>query len=631
MLFLVVCWIGLFGVSTIVGLAVLTWLNADDIKSVGDRLILAVWSGTVIIASTLLTLSLVTPLTSSISVGVVLGWLGVALSARRLRIHLRILTYSIRVWHIFLWVCLASISAITAQQRTLYDTGLYHAQVIRWLSQFGTVPGLALIHKRFGFASSWFALAAPFDEGVFQGRVIAVLGGYAFLLAGVHVSLAIARLWQGRDRLDDWFILIAGCFCLPFVVVQSMVASTSPNLPIVLLTVVVAWSILVLCRQPLHLQAGYEGIPLLLAVGAVAVKLTALPLLVGATGFYFTRHKPNASQYLKYGFIVAPFLIPTLLFGVVTSACPLFPSSIACLDFLSWSVGSEQAKALSRLVQSWAQWSGPLPATATSWNWILHWLVTEKEAAFLLGCSGLAIAGLILVFKNLGVADFWDKFWVEREEERLKQCQNLLSDIPGLLFVVLIGVSGITLFLVAGPDLRYGFGYLILFPTLLCAVYAKNNDAKLALVPILVGVLIGLSYYGLKRLNPVNLAIYLGVCCILCVGLWSGLRRSDRLFHQPTDPRVVPSLLATLLLISLFQVSQPRISRSSWLLPKQLPVLNQGQLITQQTNDVTYTRPAKGERCWASALPCTPRLLHNDIWLLAPEKGLQGGFSRRKP
>lgn len=43
-----------------------------------------------------------------------------------------------------------------------YDTGLYHAQSIRWIEEYGVVPGLANLHSRFGYNSAAFALCALF-------------------------------------------------------------------------------------------------------------------------------------------------------------------------------------------------------------------------------------------------------------------------------------------------------------------------------------------------------------------------------------------------------------------------------------------------------------------------------------
>ncbi|MDR1863585.1 MAG: hypothetical protein LBQ67_06670, partial [Treponema sp.] len=51
-----------------------------------------------------------------------------------------------------------------------YDTDLYHAQTIRWLNEYGTVPGLGNLHSRLGFNSSWHTFAALIDNGFWDNR-----------------------------------------------------------------------------------------------------------------------------------------------------------------------------------------------------------------------------------------------------------------------------------------------------------------------------------------------------------------------------------------------------------------------------------------------------------------------------
>ena len=42
------------------------------------------------------------------------------------------------------------------------DTESYHLQSIKWIQEYGTVPGLVNLHERFGFNSSWFSCVALF-------------------------------------------------------------------------------------------------------------------------------------------------------------------------------------------------------------------------------------------------------------------------------------------------------------------------------------------------------------------------------------------------------------------------------------------------------------------------------------
>ena len=43
------------------------------------------------------------------------------------------------------------------------DTDSYHIQAVKWIQEYGSVPGIANLHLRFGFNSSWFISIALFS------------------------------------------------------------------------------------------------------------------------------------------------------------------------------------------------------------------------------------------------------------------------------------------------------------------------------------------------------------------------------------------------------------------------------------------------------------------------------------
>ena len=62
-----------------------------------------------------------------------------------------------------------------------YDTGLYHAQAIRWIEEYGSVPGLTNLHTRLGYNSSAFCFNALYSFA-FTGRSYHVTGAFCALL-----------------------------------------------------------------------------------------------------------------------------------------------------------------------------------------------------------------------------------------------------------------------------------------------------------------------------------------------------------------------------------------------------------------------------------------------------------------
>ncbi|MCR5501567.1 MAG: hypothetical protein K6F53_01010 [Lachnospiraceae bacterium] len=65
-----------------------------------------------------------------------------------------------------------------------YDSDLYHAQSIRWIEEYGIVPGLGNLHSRLAYNSAAFPLTALFSFSFLTGRSLHVMAGlFAFLLS----------------------------------------------------------------------------------------------------------------------------------------------------------------------------------------------------------------------------------------------------------------------------------------------------------------------------------------------------------------------------------------------------------------------------------------------------------------
>jgi hypothetical protein len=64
--------------------------------------------------------------------------------------------FSLTSWPL-VFVCLAMILLFNAGPTIMDDTESYHIQMVKWIHEYGTVPGIANLHERFGFNSSWFS------------------------------------------------------------------------------------------------------------------------------------------------------------------------------------------------------------------------------------------------------------------------------------------------------------------------------------------------------------------------------------------------------------------------------------------------------------------------------------------
>ena len=103
-----------------------------------------------------------------------------------------------------------------------YDTGLYHAQAIHWIEEYGVIPGLANLHVRLGYNSSAFALNALYSFAFISGRSYHVTTGFcALLLAWECVTHPIKI-----QNLPSVFVRVAGAYYL-FMIFDEMVSPAS--------------------------------------------------------------------------------------------------------------------------------------------------------------------------------------------------------------------------------------------------------------------------------------------------------------------------------------------------------------------------------------------------------------------
>ena len=90
-----------------------------------------------------------------------------------------------------------------------YDTGLYHAQSIHWIEEYGIVLGLGNLHSRLAYNSAAFALSALYSMSFMGGQSYHCCAGFlAFLLAMVCVE-ALNKTRACKPLLSD-FVRILG-------------------------------------------------------------------------------------------------------------------------------------------------------------------------------------------------------------------------------------------------------------------------------------------------------------------------------------------------------------------------------------------------------------------------------------
>ena len=590
MLFCLISWILLAVCAAAIGSAVLAIAGENIFSNAGDRIIAAIWLGVLITAAILLGLSVELPLSPLVGFAVLALLTIAALSARQVRQDMANFRRSLTAPAILAVGILAVIAAVNATRLVeVYDTGLYHYPLTRWLSTYGTIRGLALIHFRFGFSSSWFALAALFDFGPFQGRVSAVLDGLAILLCLVHFALAISRILAGRADRADWFL--AGGYPLIFLVCFSWAfeVSLSPDVPVWILTLLVGWLMLVAGRHQEAVGSQPDSgrgplLPLLLAVGTITLKPSAAPIVIVAAIFYWFTSSTKPGARLLSGIVAGLIAVPMLLANTTSSGCPLYPNSLLCMD-VPWGVGKAAARTITADIGDWGRVREATSNGPTALSWIIPWFSQPDKLVLILLCV-VCLAGLILA-----------RGW--RADK-------------SILYALGLALFGTAFLFATAPNPRFGTGYFSLYPALLFAAAGpKLLDGRLrssrfkeasVFAYALVAIAVLVAAQGSVRDRLLRHEID---------GLSdSSIAKNDSLSHRLLLPPALASSAG-----DLFIMKNRRIHRLARL-----------EFDTETSNGVEYRSPKDRDQCWGATLPCVPLPPEADVRLRSPENGFRSGF-----
>ncbi|MBD5517892.1 MAG: hypothetical protein HDR07_05165 [Lachnospiraceae bacterium] len=233
-----------------------------------------------------------------------------------------------------------------------YDTGLYHAQSIRWIEEYGVVKGLGNLHCRLAYNSAAFALSALYSMAFLGGRSFHCCAGFlAFLLAVICLKTGDS-LRLGRLRTSDF----ARVMCVYYLVniFDEMVSPASDYFMVLIaFYIVIRWLEL--------LESGEQTIlpyALLCVLGVflLTVKLSAalILLLVIYPAYRLLREKKWRETFVYFGLGIVTAL-PYLIRNVVISGWLVYPFTQIDLFSAAWKIPKGVADYDAREIQVWGR------------------------------------------------------------------------------------------------------------------------------------------------------------------------------------------------------------------------------------------------------------------------------------
>lgn len=346
-----------------------------------------------------------------------------------------------------------------------YDSDLYHAQSIRWMEEYGVVPGLGNLHERFAYNSAAFAVNALYSMKWLLGRSLHTASGFFALLLSA-TALELGRTWKEKKlRLAD-YAMIGAVYYLVTIWDEVTAPSSDYLIMCTLFFIVIKW---LLCLERDGSDAGKKTVPygLLCVAGvyALTLKLTAglILLLVIKPAVSLIRGKRwrEILLYLGLGLLVC---LPWMARTVVISGWLLYPFPALDLFSVDWKMPAGPIAVDAAQIKTWgrALYDARLVDLPMR-QWFPGWFSTTLS-----GMEKLLILGdlaCILLFVVYAVFSL-----VKKRKENLD-----------VLLVLATVIGSYAFWQYSAPILRYGYAYVLLVDLLMAGVILQKLRRQLIL------------------------------------------------------------------------------------------------------------------------------------------------------
>ncbi|GFI02089.1 MAG: hypothetical protein HFI44_08010 [Lachnospiraceae bacterium] len=367
-----------------------------------------------------------------------------------------------------------------------YDTGLYHAQSIRWIEEYGVVPGLGNLHSRLAYNSAAFCLSALYSMAFLGGQSYHCAAGFlAFLLALVCME-AFTRERIKSPRISDFARLAAVYYLL--IIFDEMVSPASDYFMVLLVFfIIIRWLDLMEWKERLYLPYAFLGV---LGVVVLTVKLSGalILFLVLKPAFMMIREKRGKDifRFLSLGVLT---VLPFLVRNVILSGWLIYP--FTALDFFSFAfkIPKGMAEYDAREIQVYGRGFSDVERYGEPiMDWLPEWIrnLDATNKAFL----AMALGGVILLLL-LTVYAIWKK----------KKDMIDFLHVAGTLAVCFL------FWLFSAPLIRYGCVFLWLLPVLVWGYLYLKISPHLDRFKI---YFILLAVFGVYKLSAFGIEVYKG-------------------------------------------------------------------------------------------------------------------------
>ncbi len=366
------------------------------------------------------------------------------------------------------------------------DSGLYHAQSIRWIEEYGVVKGLGLVQNRFAYNSAFFCVSALYSFS-FLGQSLHGVNGFMAVIVSLYALYDLTESIRIKGTLKlRVFIDLAPLLYTVIGGRELISPTTDPILLYFFFAVMILWSREI---EKEDTPVMVYSLLCILTVFLVSVKLSlgVLVLLTVQPAVILIRDK-KIKEILISAVSGVVLILPYFIRNIIISGWLIYPFPSLDLFDLPWKVPYSTARHDADEITVWARYVRDTDRIGDKiWEWAPDWWNGQTGWERFLSAAAIAafIAGTvwcISAFIRL----------VKRRDDHKKQ-----AFLQKALFLEIIMICGSLFWFLSAPLIRYGVLYLLLLPLMTVGVIINDKDIMRPVKPVFGGILILLMAYPL--------------------------------------------------------------------------------------------------------------------------------------
>jgi hypothetical protein len=439
----------------------------------------------------------------------VIGLFGLKKWFAEFKISTKFITITIALFIIFS-CCVAYI----LYSHSMYDTDLYHAQIVKWFNEYGTVRGLGNLHARLGFNSLWLTFAALLDNGVWNDRSEWLMPVFWLVSNMLYFFYEICYSTRKEKQVFSVVMLLYLFYLINTFqnkyLLYPQLYYDCPGLIINSIVVLETYSILLARNANKKYLSSLIAIMLLSVccfmikpIGAISVIFTGILSL-----FLLIKDKVGVRVYLKIFCMPFVAIIIWIVRNILVTGYPLYPIPILGLH-LDWTMAFADVKLNYDIVLGWARM--PTTDCLSSLNndfifWFKPWFINSIHINKTTYCV-LLVSIIISVFLLCNYRKkvlWWFLIW---------------------------SVANIVYWFISAPDFRFGDGFFWTWLAItLLFLTDYFNDKNTIKIKVLI---------SMKIKKVLNIAFFISIVFIVAVYITSTRQKPD---HSLLSIGTMPSL-----------------------------------------------------------------------------------------